>query len=94
MIASSEKGKRRMVEAGITPSQCRAARAALRWSQDDLAERARVSRTTLVKFENETGVPSTNNMIAIRLALETANVRLVVPVDGERIEVSFPKDLG
>ena len=36
----------------LRPEQCRAARALLRWTQDDLARRARVARATIRDFEN------------------------------------------
>jgi len=36
---------------GLTPGQCRAARGFLDWTQEDLAERAAVSRGTVRDFE-------------------------------------------
>lgn len=36
----------------LLPAQCRAARALLHWSQEQLAERARVARATIRDFEN------------------------------------------
>ena len=36
----------------LTPAQCRAARALLDWTQDELAERAEVSRGTIRGFES------------------------------------------
>jgi DNA-binding XRE family transcriptional regulator len=35
----------------LTPGQCRAARGFLDWTQEDLAERAQVSRSTVRDFE-------------------------------------------
>jgi len=35
----------------ITPSQCRAARALLGWSQDDLKDRSGVAKVTIADFE-------------------------------------------
>lgn len=36
----------------LTPEQCRAARGLLDWTQEELAERAEVSRSTIRDFEN------------------------------------------
>ena len=36
----------------LTPEQCRAARGLLHWTQDELAETAGVSRSTIRDFEN------------------------------------------
>jgi hypothetical protein len=58
----------------MTPAQCRAARALINNSQDQLADLAAVSVTTLRTFERGATVPVTNNMTAIRAALERAGV--------------------
>jgi len=36
----------------LSPEQCRAARGLLDWTQEELAERANVSRSTIRDFEN------------------------------------------
>ena len=87
----SERGKGRMIEAGISAAQCRAARAAVQWSQEELAERAMVSRATLEKFENGRGTPNTNNLRSIRVAFEAAGFRFVVAPEAERAEMTFPE---
>ena len=83
-----------MIRAGITSSQCRAARAVLGWSQNDLAERARVSRGTLMKFETGLGAPHTNNLMAIRGAFEAVGFQFVVPGEGDRVGISYREDWG
>jgi transcriptional regulator with XRE-family HTH domain len=59
----------------ITCAQCRAARALLDISQDDLAQMSRVSKRTITHFESgkRALVPAT--LMAIKQALETAGVR-------------------
>lgn len=42
----------------ITPSQCRAARGMLDWSQPELAEKCGMHIQTISAFENETGTPT------------------------------------
>ena len=58
----------------FSPAQCRAARAWLNWSQDDLAQEAKVALSTVRDFENETREPIANNIEAIKLALERAGM--------------------
>lgn len=44
----------------LTPTQCRMARSALRWTLDDLAEASGVSRPTVARFEGGGSIkPST-----------------------------------
>lgn len=65
-----------MQEKTITPDQCRMARAALRWSVDDLAQAAGVGRATVIRFENDTGgKPAT--VARLREALEKARVQFI-----------------
>lgn len=61
----------------IAPAQCRAARGWLDWSQKDLADRARVSMSTIRDFESGKRVPIANNLDALRRAIDAAGVRLV-----------------
>ncbi len=61
----------------IEPSQCRAARGLLAWTQADLANRAGVTLPTISDFENQKRAPHQNNLAAIRSALEDAGVRFI-----------------
>ncbi|MEH3090747.1 MAG: helix-turn-helix transcriptional regulator [Agrobacterium cavarae] len=58
----------------ISASQCRAARALLDWSQDDLANRSNVGRATLANFEKEKSVPYDRTLRDIQSALEAAGI--------------------
>ena len=65
-----------MFRAMITSEQIRAARALLRWSAQDLADKSGIGFRTIQRFESETGIPAsrTSNLIAIRNAFEDAGV--------------------
>jgi DNA-binding transcriptional regulator YiaG len=53
----------------MTPEQCRAARAWLGLSQDELAAAAHVSQSTVRDFEKGRRIPVANNLAAIRAEL-------------------------
>lgn len=61
----------------ITASQCRAGRALIDWTEDQLAEAARVSVRTVSDFEHERNVPPMTSLQAIEAALLGAGVTLV-----------------
>jgi len=58
----------------MSPEQCRAARGWLGWSQQTLADRAKVGLSTLKDFEGRRRKPIANNLDAIRRALEAAGI--------------------
>ena len=49
----------------ISATQCRAARAMLNLSQNELAKKAQVSRATISDFERSERFPFKNNMLSI-----------------------------
>ena len=61
----------------LTPAQCRAARALLNWSQDQLEASAKVARKTIADFEREARTPYDRTLAAIRVALEAAGVEFI-----------------
>jgi transcriptional regulator with XRE-family HTH domain len=58
----------------MTPAQCRAARALLDWSQDKLADVARVSATTIRNYENGKITPHRATLDVMQQALEKAGI--------------------
>jgi DNA-binding XRE family transcriptional regulator len=64
----------------LTPEQCRAARGLLDWTQEELAEQADVSRSTIRDFENGRHHlhPATASQVVA--ALEQGGV-LLIPSD-------------
>lgn len=65
----------------MTREQCRAARALLDWSQDELAAKSEVSVTAVRNFERGATAPMRNNLAAMQRALEVAGV-LFIPENG------------
>ncbi len=61
----------------FNPDTCRAARALLQLSQQDLADRARVARLTVADFERGARKPMPTTLATIRAALEAAGVRFI-----------------
>jgi hypothetical protein len=58
----------------ITPSQCRAARGLLDWSQLDLAKQSHVGVVTIRQLEAGVHQPRTATLIVVRQTLERAGV--------------------
>jgi transcriptional regulator with XRE-family HTH domain len=61
----------------VTPAQCRAARALLDWTQDDLSREAEVGVVTLRQFERGATEPRRAILAALRRALEEAGVKFI-----------------
>ena len=84
----------------ISAAQCRAGRAMLEWSQDQLAENARVARPTIADFERNTRFPMRNNLFSIISAFEAAGLEFIADnEDGgagvrfRRVELEYSKTL-
>ena len=58
----------------LTSAQCRMARSAIRWTAQDLAKKAGVSRTTVARFELEQVEPNPATLTVMRQAFEAAGV--------------------
>ncbi|MFC0012228.1 helix-turn-helix transcriptional regulator [Devosia nitrariae] len=58
----------------VDPSQIRAARALLNWTQAELAKRAGTSRRSITTIESESSVLASETMLALVKALEAAGI--------------------
>jgi transcriptional regulator with XRE-family HTH domain len=72
----------------IRPDQCRAARALLGWSRDELAKQCRVSNATLADFEAGKRTPYGRTLADIQKALEEAGIQFI-PENGGGAGVRF-----
>ena len=79
-----------MYKVGMTPEQCRAARALLNWSQSRLSEEAKVGRATLAEFETGNRLPYARTIDDIRAALNAGVI--FVEENGEGPGVRLKKD--
>lgn len=61
----------------ISPMQCRAARGLLDWSQQDLADRAKVGIVTVRQLEAGTHEPRRSTLQVVRMAFEAAGVLFI-----------------
>ena len=66
-----------IIELVITPSQCRAARGLVEWSQQELANHAQVGVVTVHQLESGTSEPRRATLQAIRRAFELAGVEFI-----------------
>ena len=75
----------------MTPAQCRAARALVSLSQDDLAKSSNVAKATIAAFELGPRQPYPRTLDAIRAALEAAGV-IFTEQNGNGPGVALRKD--
>jgi transcriptional regulator with XRE-family HTH domain len=61
----------------LTASQCRAARGLLDWTQQELADAARIGVATVRQFEGEATEPRQATLAVLRRALELAGVEFI-----------------
>ncbi|KQP67681.1 DNA-binding protein [Methylobacterium sp. Leaf111] len=72
----------------ISPSQCRAARGLLNWTQAELAKVAGVGIVTVRQFEGESGTPRSATLVVIAQALEAAGLEFI-PENGGGAGIRF-----
>ena len=61
----------------ITAAQCRAARALLKWSQEDLAERSGIGVATIRTFETDASSPYKRTLQTLKTTFEEAGVAFI-----------------
>lgn len=79
----------------LTSSQIRAARHAVGWSADQLAQKCALSRRTIVSIEKAEGVPpvNTTTLVKIQTALEAAGIEFIGgPGDAPGIRIHAARD--
>ena len=74
----------RFMKVMITGSQIRAARALLGWSQRDLADKALLSETAVLKLETERADSRTSTQTKARSTLEEAGIEFINRQDGAK----------
>ncbi|MDF2371978.1 MAG: helix-turn-helix transcriptional regulator [Rhizobiaceae bacterium] len=74
----------------ITPGQCRAARALLDWSRNQLATSSKIALRTVVDFERGARTPRVLTLDAIRRTLESEGV-IFINENGEGPGVRLKK---
>jgi transcriptional regulator with XRE-family HTH domain len=67
--------------------QSRAARGLLKWSQRQLADQSGVGLSTVAEFENDKREPWSDNLSAMRRALEKAGVDFIPAKSGRGVGV-------
>ncbi|RWO16119.1 MAG: XRE family transcriptional regulator [Mesorhizobium sp.] len=62
---------------GISSAQCRAGRALIGWSQDQLAMAAKVAKATIANFEAGKRAPYDRTLLDLQAALEAAGMEFI-----------------
>ncbi len=68
----------------ISAAQCRAARALVGWSQDQLADASKVAKATIANFELGKRTPYDRTLADIAAALEAAGITFLA--EGETVD--------
>ncbi|WP_426213184.1 helix-turn-helix domain-containing protein [Mesorhizobium abyssinicae] len=71
-------------------AQCRAARALLKWTQEDLAAHSGASAVTIRNFENDRSVPQTGTRYLLQKTLENAGIEFI-PENGGGVGVRLSR---
>jgi transcriptional regulator with XRE-family HTH domain len=58
----------------LSPAQCRAARALLNWTQEDLVERCKITKKTIADFERGATHPRAQTLAQITAAFEAVGI--------------------
>jgi transcriptional regulator with XRE-family HTH domain len=78
----------------IVASQCRAARALLGWSQDELEHHSHITKKTIADFEREARRPHDSSLHALQKAFDSNGV-VFIPQNGGgagvRLKIALPR---
>jgi len=69
----------------INSAQCRAARALLGWTQEELAERSGVQQRTIARLETDAAVPRTSTTTPLMGPFSSAGIAFLYAKDGEAV---------
>ena len=61
----------------LSPAQCRAARALLNWSQEDLVVRSKITKKTIADFERGATQPRAQTLAQITQAFQAAGIEFL-----------------
>ena len=61
----------------LSPAQCRAARALLAWSQEDLVARSKITKKTIADFERGATQPRRQTLVQILAAFHAAGIEFL-----------------
>jgi len=62
---------------GFTPAQCRAARALLNWSQEELVRQSKITKKTIADFERGATRPRSRTLAQLIAAFEAAGIEFL-----------------
>ena len=72
-----------MTSAPLTSAQCRAARALLNWSQDELAAASKVDKAIILDFESGKRQLYDGALVDLRNAFQAAGVEFLAGIGGQ-----------
>jgi transcriptional regulator with XRE-family HTH domain len=61
----------------LSPAQCRAGRALLNWTQEDLVRHSKITKKTVADFERGATQPRTQTLAQITAAFEAAGIEFL-----------------
>jgi transcriptional regulator with XRE-family HTH domain len=61
----------------LSPAQCRAARALLNWSQEDLVRHSQITKKTIADFERGATTPRPQTLAEITAAFEAVGIEFL-----------------
>jgi transcriptional regulator with XRE-family HTH domain len=61
----------------LSPAQCRAGRALLNWSQEDLVRRSKITKKTIADFERGATQPRPETLVRVLAAFEAAGIEFL-----------------